>query len=202
MKTRFTLLIALACLLPCASLFAQGSSSASYLISANSINSGGNSAASTNYTQTASMGLIVMTSTASTSGTYEEEFVSPAVSPVSLQVSAPMTSVADNSTLLLTAIEQLDDSTFTVESGTAVTWSVVSGPITSISSSGVVTPGNVTQTTPAVVQASFGSYVVDFGISILAGQGVPAMNPLALVALLLLLLASAVRFLPKRPPQH
>ena len=74
-----------------------------------------------------------------------------------LAIGAGAASVDERGTLQLNASPLLDDNTFLAVLASGVGWSVVNGPIASVSSGGLATAGTVYQNTPATVQASSGS---------------------------------------------
>ena len=60
----------------------------------------------------------------------------------------PVTTVNEGGTLQLSAAQLLDDATTLAVSGSSVAWSVASGPLTSISTTGLATASTVYQNTP------------------------------------------------------
>ena len=79
----------------------------------------------------------------------------------SLAINASTTNLNEAGTSQLGVTAILDDSTLLSLSATSVTWSVASGPIASISASGLATASNVYQNTAATVRAD---YQARFGI--------------------------------------
>ena len=64
-------------------------------------------------------------------------------------------SINETATLQLAAWQLLDDTSFLAVDANSVNWSVVSGPITDVSSAGLATAGAVYQNTAATVQGLF-----------------------------------------------
>lgn len=99
-----------------------------------------------------------------------------------VQLAATPTTLNETSTRQLAASATLDDGTTLAALANALTWSVVGGPITGISSSGLATAGNVYQNTAATVQGSYfgssgtlGLTVVNVGaddLGLYAGDGI------------------------------
>ena len=89
---------------------------------------------------------------------------------VGLQITAPAESVNVEQTLQLGASGLLDDSTILVFGPSAIGWSVQSGPITGISSSGLATAGVVYGDTAAVVSGSFAGFSDSLGLTVVNGN--------------------------------
>ena len=75
--------------------------------------------------------------------------------------------VNETGTLQLAAWQVLDDSSFLAVDAGAVDWSVVSGPITGISSTGLATAGAVYQSTPATVQGVYSGLAGQLNLTVL-----------------------------------
>ena len=75
----------------------------------------------------------------------------------SLALSASPTNVSESGTTQLGSKAILNDATFLALAATSVSWSVVSGPISAISASGLATATNVYQNTVATVRADYQS---------------------------------------------
>ncbi len=85
----------------------------------------------------------------------------------SLAISASAGTVNETGTSQLSAKANLDDSTFLSLAATSVVWSVASGPIASISISGLATASNVYQDTAATVRADYQSKVSTLPLTVL-----------------------------------
>jgi hypothetical protein len=83
-----------------------------------------------------------------------------------LALGANPTNVNEGATRQLTARAVLDDATVINLTAASVGWSVVNGPITSISPAGLATAGHVYEHTPATVQGSFQSRIGTLGLQV------------------------------------
>jgi hypothetical protein len=155
MKT-FILLICVICAIR-GSVLAATRSSANYKIITETIDSAGARGQSSNYRNDASAGEITgISSVASPEEMVKHGYVAQLYDIIGLGLSMPP---SDN--LNETASRQLqaalladDATTLTKLHPTAVAWSVVSGPVASISSSGLITAGGVYQDTPAAIRGA------------------------------------------------
>ncbi len=84
-----------------------------------------------------------------------------------LVISATTTTMNETATRQLTGVQLLDDSTLLAVSAAAITWSVFSGPVTSISAVGLATAGTVFQNTPATVKGMFGGFTGSLNLTVL-----------------------------------
>ena len=158
--------------------------SANYSIPTDSISAGGSRSTSASYTNDDSAGDVAGISTAaSPAETAKQGYIGQLYEVASVQLVASPTTVNENTTRQLTATATLDDGTATALLGTDLNWSVISGPIISISKSGLATAGSVYQDTAATVQGSYfgingilGLTVINVGsddLGIYANDGVP-----------------------------
>ena len=139
----------------CSSVYADTRTSADYSLTTEITDIGGLHTTSANYMNDASIGGVVGLSTvASPAESAKNGFIGQLYDVVGVVVSASSTSVNEGTTLQLGASQLLDDSTFLTLSATAPVWSVVSGPVASIST-GLATAATVYQNTPATVGASY-----------------------------------------------
>ena len=130
--------------------------SANYGIAADTADSGGQRATSASYTNDGSVGNVAGLSTvAAPVETAKSGYVGQLYEVTSLVISAPQNTVATGATLALAALQVLDDASTVNVNAASVTWSVLSGPIASISASGLATAGVVSQDTAAAVQGAF-----------------------------------------------
>lgn len=136
---------------------AFGSSSESYNVTADSIDNGGGQSTGGLYEMTSSIGEIGGLS----------EFASPTMiaragypgqlyNQVSLTVEADPGTVNETSTSQLYAAVILDDGTLLVPSTESIVWSTVSGPVESVSATGLVTTGLVYQNEVATLSGTHG----------------------------------------------
>ena len=140
-----------------ATAYADVRNSTAYALTTESNDSGGQRAASTTYTNDSSIGGIIGTSTVVyPSETAQNGYIGQLfeVTAINLYASASTIS-ADGGTTQLTGAALLDDNSITLLSGTDVNWSLVSGPITSISTSGLVTTGSESVDSSAILAGSW-----------------------------------------------
>jgi hypothetical protein len=129
-------------------------SSASYGLSTDSIDAGGRRSASANYSNDGSAGGVTGVSTvASPAEVAKHGYLGQITEVAALLVSASPTTVNESGTRQLAASQLLDDSS-TVALAAGVAWSIQSGPLSGISSGGLVTAGAVFQNTAATVQGT------------------------------------------------
>jgi len=164
MKPTLTSLIASASL--CLPLHATGSSSADFSIAAETTDSGGCRSTSANYSNDGSAGLVAGVSTAATE-TAKAGYIAQLFDVTGLVIAAASTDMNETGTLQLSASQLLDDASLLAVDAGAVAWSLVSGPITGVSSSGLVTAGAVYQKTAAVVSGSFATFSASLALNVL-----------------------------------
>ena len=145
-STIFTLSIALA-----GSLCAGEKSSANYTITTDALDIGGREATSANYSNIGSAGLIAETSKGESSTIVKAGYIAQLYSVKGLVIDPDLFEVNEGATNLVNAFASLDDDTFLTLTPTAISWSILSGPITQINVNGITTTGNVYQTTTAQV---------------------------------------------------
>lgn len=158
--------------------------STSYSISADTLSSGGVHATSASYSGDGSLGGISGTATvASPAETLKSGYIGQLTEVTAVQLAATPTTVNEATTRQLSATATLDDATTAVLLGSDLSWSVVTGPVASISSAGLATAANVYQNTAATVQGGYrgvsgtlGLTVVNTGtddLGIYAADGIP-----------------------------
>lgn len=147
-------------------LHAATRTSANYTIATETADSGGRRATSASYTHDGSAGLVSGISTA-TGGTAKHGYIAQLFDVTGLVVGASSSDVNEVGTLQISARQLLDDATFLALDAGAVAWSPVSGPIASVSSSGLVTAGTVYQNSPASVQGSFAGFTGSISLNVL-----------------------------------
>ena len=84
-----------------------------------------------------------------------------------LQLTASPASVDEGNSRQLQAVHLLDDSTTVAADAGSVAWSGLSGPIASVSASGLATAGTVYQNTNATIQGDLGSFTATLGLTVL-----------------------------------
>lgn len=149
-------------------LHAGPRTSTNYAITTDSNDGGGKRATSVNYTNDGSAGGVTgISSVASPAETAKSGYLGQLYEVTAVQVTATPTTLNEGSTRQLAAAATLDDGTMLASLASAVSWSVVSGPVTGISSSGLATAGHVYQDTAATVQGSYFGASSTLGLSIL-----------------------------------
>ena len=149
-----------ALLLPAA---ARGASSADYSLEPIANATGGLSGSSSSYALTAST--TPGGHGASATYTARTGFAGQLGAAVGLAISAPALIIGETATRQLTAELLYDDGSRSPASD--VRWSVLSGPIAEISTTGLATPAAVYQDTPAVVRGGSGPFLSDLTLTIL-----------------------------------
>jgi hypothetical protein len=133
-------------------------SSTNYTIITDTADGGGARATSANYTNDGSASPGGAASVASPAEVTRSGYAGQLYDIVGLALnSASVTNnVNETATLQLAAFQQLDDTSLIAVNANSVAWSIISGPITNISTAGLATAGAVYQNTPATVQGVFG----------------------------------------------
>ena len=147
-------IVAIASLLAAAT-HAGSRASASYTLATDIADAGGNRTTSAAYTNEGSLGGITGISTATPAETARNGFIGQLYEVTGLVLAATPATVSEGGTLHLGASQLLDDATTVAVNASSVAWSVASGPLTSISASGLATAGIVYQNTAATAQGSY-----------------------------------------------
>ena len=141
---------------------------ANYSIPADSVDAGGKHATSANYTNDGSAGSIAGISTViAPAETIKHGYIGQLYELVAFVLSASPSSLDEGGTGHLDPAHLLDDATLLAITPALVAWSVVSGPIASISPGGLATAGLVFQNTPATVQGTFGIFTGSLNLTVL-----------------------------------
>lgn len=157
MKTKSLLALSLAA---CATLRAGPRTSPDYSITTDTADAGGTRTTSTNYTSVASVGGIVGISAEATSAAVARSgYIGQLYDLVGYGLLASNYYPAELGTTQLFPVRTADDGTNVVIPATGFTFSVVSGPLTGISPTGLVTAGAVYQNTTAIVGATSPAFV-------------------------------------------
>lgn len=152
MKTLLTLSMGFVCI-----LYAAPSASSNYTVPADSIDTGGSIGTSTDYTNCGSLGGIAGISTVvAPAETAKAGYIGQLYEMTGLQLAAAPTNVHEGATTQLSATQLLDDDTFLAVATTSVNWSVASGPLVSIDTTGEGTADIVYENTPATAQGHVG----------------------------------------------
>jgi hypothetical protein len=182
MKTHAALFLALLT----ASAQAGPRTSANYSIITDTADAGGLRTTSAAYTNDGSAGAVTGLSTvASPLEVVRHGYAGQLYDIVGLSLDSASVgnNVNETATLQLAAWQLLDDTSFLAVNANSVAWSVVSGPITGISTSGLATVGAVPQNTAATAQGIFGGLTGTLNLTVIdsisdnfgfyAGDGIP-----------------------------
>lgn len=130
--------------------------SAGYSITTDTTDSGGARATSAAYTNDASAGNVSgLSSVAAPAELAKSGYIGQLYEVTALQLAASPTTINETGTRQLGASQLLDDLTTLGVSSSVVSWSVLNGPISSISAGGLATAATVYQNTNASVQGSY-----------------------------------------------
>ncbi|MCX6855529.1 MAG: hypothetical protein NTV80_11570 [Verrucomicrobia bacterium] len=138
-----------------------------YSSTASTLDAAGSHTSSASYSADGSLGGITGISTSTTPArTIKQGFIGQLIDLSAISISASQLTVNESATTQLSAVASFDDATLLALSSSSVTWATVSGPISSITSSGLVTTGIVYQNTAATVSGSFLGNTGSLGLSI------------------------------------
>ena len=155
MKTPLLLLLPLAL----STALAGSRTSANYSILAETIDAAGSPAASANYANAGSARLLAGVSTvAAPAETVKSGYLAQLYEVSGLVVNSAAPTVDENATLQLAAWQLLDDATFLATDPGAVAWTIASGPIASVSATGLASAGLVFENTSTSVDGTFGGF--------------------------------------------
>lgn len=140
-----------------------------YNTTSSTVDAGGTAASSASYSQSAGSigGIVGVSSQTATQETAKNGYVGQLTEVAGMQLTTAPASVNEASTRQLTAAQVLDDATTAVLDPASVAWSVLTGPVTSVSASGLATAGTIYQTTPASVQGIWGGFTATQGLSVI-----------------------------------
>ena len=140
---------------------AASRTSANYSIATDTTDAGGKRATSASYTNDASAGAVAGLSTvAAPAETAKHGYIGQLYDVTGLTLTAVSLNVNETATRQLSGVQLLDDLTTHAVPAASITWSIVSGPLSSINSNGLATAATVYQNTAATAQ---GSYAGDIG---------------------------------------
>ena len=148
-----------------APLHAGPRTSASYAVPTDSLDASGRRTASATYTNDGSLGGITGLSTvAAPAETLKAGYIAQLYDITGLTLTPAGASLSETGSLQLGAQFVLDDATLLAVPATNVTWSVLSGPLTGISLSGLATADIAYQDTAASVQGIHFGYTTMLGL--------------------------------------
>jgi hypothetical protein len=167
MNTKFLVLLAVVFGIS-AALRAGPRTSTNYNITTETTDAGGKRSTSTNYTSDGSAGGVAGISTvAAPAETAKHGYIGQLTEVSSLQIAASLTTVNESATRQLSATQLLDDLTTNTIPAASVTWSIVSGPLTGISTGGLATAATVFQNTAATAQGIYAGNIGTLGLTVL-----------------------------------
>jgi hypothetical protein len=158
----------LAALALATTLHAGPRASTSYTVPADSADAGGAHATSSSYRSEGSLGGISGIATvAAPAMTAKSGYLGQIYEVTALQLAATPATINESGTRQLGAAQVLDDGTTLALPAASIAWSVQSGPLTGISSSGLATAGLVGQNTAATMQGSYLGLSGTLGLTVL-----------------------------------
>lgn len=150
------------------SVYAGPRTSVNYGVATDITDAGGKRATSVSYTNDGSLGGVAgVSSVASPVVTAIHGYIGQLAEVITLQLSAQRLTIEESGTLQLYASQLLDDTTTIVIDVNTIIWKVQSGPITSISDSGLATAGTVYQETSATLEGTYEGAIGTLGINVL-----------------------------------
>jgi hypothetical protein len=166
MNKRFQILFTLACAV---TVHAGPRSSANYTLATDTTDAGGTRASSAAYTHDGSVGGVVGISAVSTPAeTAKHGYLGQLYEVTGLALSSdPPAEVDEEATAQLAAWHLLDDASYLAVNANSVAWSVVTGPLTGISATGLTTAGTVYQDSPATVRGVYGGFAGTLELTVL-----------------------------------
>ncbi len=166
MKTHASITLLLLAL--SAALHAGPRSSASYSIPTDIADSGGRRTTSASYSNDGSIGGVAGSSiVAAPAELARHGYIGQLYEVTGLQLTSTPPTVNEGTSRQLSGAQSLDDNTTLAVPSAAIAWSVLSGPLTNISNSGLAIAGIVYQNTAASVQGSYAGDIAALGLTVL-----------------------------------
>ncbi len=151
MKLRTALFFLLLC--AARNLHAGARTSASYAVAADTTDAAGRRTTSASYTQDASAGAVAGLATGTAPAAVAQSgYAAQLTEAGSITLTAAPAEVGEGATTQLAMWQVLDDASILAIPAASVAWSIAGGPLTGVSTGGVVTAGPVWQDTSATVQ--------------------------------------------------
>lgn len=142
--------------------------STNYTVATDTTDGGGEHTTSLAYTNDGSLGGITGISTvASPAQTAKHGYLGQITEVTALQLAATPTTVDETATRQLSAAQVRDDGSLVELAATDVTWSVASGPLSGIDTSGLATAATVYQNTAASAQGDYAGASGTLGLTVL-----------------------------------
>jgi len=148
-------------------LSAQASTSANYALEVTTLDNAGLTTTSSNYRANAS----ATPGTAAHSSSYAARSGFAGQLYDGLAITVPTLTVNEGATRQLSATLVCDDQTTTALAGGSLTWSVLSGPVSAVSGSGLATAGTVYQDSTAYVSGVYQSFSATLELTVLNTHG-------------------------------
>lgn len=149
-------------------LFGQTRISANYSITTEVTDEGGGIAGSGAYNVNSSLGTIDNTpAVISPAEIAKSGFIGQLYNLAGLEITAPSSSVNEGQTLQLSAVGSLDDGTVVVLNPTLVTWTIISGPLATISGSGIATGAFVYDHTAAQISGAVDAFAGTLSLTVI-----------------------------------
>lgn len=165
MKTTLFLLISL---LIGSAAYAGPRSSTSYKVPTETADAGGQRVTSVSYTNDGSVGGVAGLSTvAAPTVTNKVGYAGQLYEVTALQLAAVPLTVNEGATRQLSAAQLLDDDTMLATDANSITWSVMAGPFSGISTGGLATAGIVYEDTIATAQGIFEGLTGTLNVTVL-----------------------------------
>ena len=150
------------------SAIAAPRTSANYSVAADITDAAGKRTASASYTNDGSLGGIAGISTVAVPAeTAKHGYIAQLYEVTALQITATPNNVNEGATAQLSGAQLLDDNTTIALAANAITWSIQSGPLASISANGLTTTAAVYQNTAASAQGTFAGVTGAVGLTVL-----------------------------------
>jgi hypothetical protein len=151
-----------------ASTHAGPRTSTNYSVPTDTTDSGGQRTSSATYTNDGSLGGITGISTvAAPAQTAKAGYLGQITQVTALQLAATPPTVNETGTRQLSAAQLLDDDSLNTLAATDVTWSVASGPLSGIDTSGLATASVVYENTAATAQGDYAGTTGSLGLTVL-----------------------------------
>ena len=151
-----------------ATLHASQCGSADYTITSGCLDGAGRKTTSAAYSNDGSVGGITGISTVATPlATAKSGYLGQLYEATALRITSSLSTINECSTIQLAGAQLLDDATTLAVPASAITWSVQSGPITTISVGGLATAAAVYQNTSATVQGFYAGLTGTLSLTVL-----------------------------------
>ncbi len=150
-------------------LWIQNARSENYSSAASTLDAAGTRATSASYSSDGSLGGMtgVFSTSSVPSRTLKQGYVAQLFEVSTLSIGAAQSTLPETGTTQLQASLVLDDASTMSIAASALSWSIVSGPIDSISSSGLVLAGSTYADSSATVSGSFLGKTASAGLTVL-----------------------------------